>query len=45
MQFGISINPKKSIFVGNQGKVLGHIISREGLVINPNKYWDIISTF
>jgi len=27
MEFGISINPKKSIFMVNQGKLLGHIIS------------------
>lgn len=36
-QFGIFINPKKSIFKVNQGKLLGHIIFVEGLVIDPDR--------
>jgi len=37
MEFGISINPKKSIFMVNQGKLLCHIISEEGLVIDLDR--------
>jgi len=37
MKFGISINPKKSIFMVNQGKLLGHIILEEGLAIDPGR--------
>lgn len=35
-EFGISINPKKSIFMVNQGKLFGRIISKKGLEIDPN---------
>ena len=34
-KFGISLNPKKSLFVVKEGKLLGHIISKEGIVIDP----------
>jgi len=34
-KFGISLNPKKSLFVVKEGKLLGHIISKEGVVIDP----------
>jgi len=37
MKFGISINPKKSIFMVNQGKLLGHIISEEELAIDLDR--------
>lgn len=36
MKFGISLNPKKSIFMVNQGKLLGHIVSGEGLSIDQD---------
>lgn len=32
----ISLNPKKSIFVVHEGKLLGHEISISGLAIDPN---------
>ena len=32
---GISLNPRKSIFVVIEGKLLGHILSKEGIVIDP----------
>jgi len=35
-KFKISINPKRCIFMVNQVKMLGHIISKKGLVIEPN---------
>ena len=33
--FGISINPKKSQFSLEEGKLLGHIVSAEGVKIDP----------
>jgi hypothetical protein len=36
-KFGISLNPKKSNFVVKEGKLLGHIISRDGIRIDPNR--------
>ena len=34
-KFGISLNPKKSLFAIKEGKLLGHIISKQGVVIDP----------
>ena len=34
-QFGISLNPKKSQFALREGKLLGHIVSAEGVKIDP----------
>jgi hypothetical protein len=34
-QFGISLNPKKSQFAPRKGKLLGHIVSAEGVKIDP----------
>ena len=34
-KFGISFNPKKSLFAIKEGKLFGHIISKEGVVIDP----------
>jgi hypothetical protein len=36
-RFGISLNPKKSNFGMQEGKLLGHIISKEGIKIDPNR--------
>ena len=35
MKFGISLNPKKSHFALEEGKLLGHIISKDGIRIDP----------
>jgi len=35
--FGVSLNHKKSIFSLEEGKLLGNIISRDGIKIDPNK--------
>jgi hypothetical protein len=35
-KFGISLNPKKSHFGVEEGKLLGHIISKEGIKIDPS---------
>eukprot|EP00253_Pinus_taeda_P006082 PITA_06082 len=36
-RFDISLNPTKSIFALTSGKLLGHIISKEGIRIDPNR--------
>ena len=36
-RFGISLNPKKSNFAMKEGKLLGHIISAEGIRIDPKR--------
>ena len=35
LEHGISLNPKKSIFCVEEGKLLGHIVSQEGIKIDP----------
>jgi hypothetical protein len=36
-KFGLSLNPKKSFFTIKEGKLLGHIVSAEGVRIDPNR--------
>ena len=36
-KFGLSLNPKKSIFSLEEGKLLGHIVSRDGVKIDPTR--------
>ena len=36
-EHGISLNPKKSIFCVTEGKLLGHIVSQEGIKIDPDR--------
>ena len=36
-KFGISLNPKKILFGLEEGKLLGHIISKDGIKIDPNR--------
>ena len=36
-KFGISLNPKKSHFAMEEGKLLGHIISEKGIKIDPDR--------
>ena len=36
-KFGISLNPKKSLFAMKEGKLLGNIISEEGIRIGPKR--------
>ena len=33
--FGLSLNPKKALFSLEEGKLLGHIVSKEGVKIDP----------
>ena len=37
MKFGISLNPKKSHFALEEGKLLGHIISKDGIRIDTRR--------
>jgi len=37
VKFGISLNPKKRLFVMEEGKILGHIISKDGIHIDPTR--------
>jgi hypothetical protein len=36
-KFGLSLNPKKSLFAMQEGKLLGHIVSAEGVRIDPDR--------
>jgi hypothetical protein len=36
-KFGLSLNPKKYHFAMQEGKLLGHIVSREGIKIDPKR--------
>ena len=36
-KFGLSLNPKKSLFAMQEGKLLGHIVSAEGVKIDPDR--------
>ena len=36
-KFGLSLNPKKSNFAMIEGKLLGHIVSTEGMKIDPER--------
>jgi len=42
-KFDISLNPKKSHFRVEEGKLLGHIISKEEINIDPNKVEGILN--
>ena len=36
-KFGLSLNPKRSHFSMEEGKLLGHIVSPEGIKIDPER--------
>jgi hypothetical protein len=36
-RYGISLNPKKSVFVVDEGKLLRSIVSKEGMMIEPER--------
>src|ERR1700733_11766157 len=40
-RYGISLNPKKSFFALDQGKLLGFIVSRDGIHIDPDRIKEI----
>jgi hypothetical protein len=39
--YGVSLNPNKCLFVVTQGKLLGHIVCKEGIYIYPEGVKDI----
>ena len=41
-KYGISLNPKKSFFGLEEGKFLGHIISKDGIRIDPDRIQAIL---
>ena len=41
-KFGISLNPRKSKFSMQEGNILGHIISKDGIRIDPIKVKEIL---
>ena len=42
-KYCISLNPKKSLFGLEEGKLLGHIISKEGIRIDPARIEEILN--
>ena len=42
-KFGISLNPKKILFGLEEVKLLGHIISKKGIIIDPATIEEIIN--
>jgi hypothetical protein len=36
-KYGISLNPKKSIFGIDKGKLLGHVVSKDGISVDPTR--------
>eukprot|EP00253_Pinus_taeda_P034607 PITA_34607 len=41
-KYGIPLNPKKSLFGLEEGKLLGHIISKDGIRIDPDRIQAIL---
>lgn len=41
-KYGISLNPKNSLFGLEEGKLLGHIISKDGIRIDPERIQEIL---
>ena len=41
-KYGISLNPKKSLFGLEEGKLVGHIISKDGTRIDPDRIQGIL---
>jgi hypothetical protein len=36
-KYGISLNPKKTIFIVSEGILLGHVISKDGISVDPER--------
>ena len=41
-KFGLSLNPKKSHFVVQESKLLGHLVSANGIRIDPERFKEIM---
>ena len=37
LKYGISLNPKKCVFAVIEGKLLGHVVSKKGISIDPKR--------
>ena len=37
IKYGLSLNPKKSHFAVQEGKLLGHLVSADGIRIDPKE--------
>ena len=37
LEYGVSLNPKKCAFTVTEGKLLGHIVSKDGVRIDPER--------
>ena len=44
-KYGLSLNPKKTIFGLQEGKLLGHIISEETIRIDPKRIDGILQIY
>ena len=42
-EYEVSLNPSKCVFVTNQGKLLGHIVSKYGLTIDLERTKEILA--
>jgi hypothetical protein len=40
-RYSISMNPRKSIFVSNKGRLLGFLVSKYGIMIDPKRIEEI----
>eukprot|EP00253_Pinus_taeda_P027664 PITA_27664 len=40
-KYGLSLNPKKSLFSMEEGKLLGHVILKDGILIDPARVQEI----
>ena len=36
-RYGLSLNPQKSLFALEEGKLLGHIVTKDGVKIDPKR--------
>ena len=41
-KYGLSLNPKKSHFAVQEGKLLGHLVSAYGIWIDPERVKEIL---
>ena len=42
-EYGVSLNPNKCVFTTNQGKLLGNIVSKDGLTIDLERTKEILA--
>jgi hypothetical protein len=40
-KYGVSLNPKKFVFWIGEGKLLGHVASKRGVSIDPERFQSI----